>query len=108
MPCVLFSTCGHCGGVGGCIGGKGQLPGKFVTKPLTKFDDLTGKAGSLSSHHKHVYHKENVIAMENFRKTFVEGETDIRGQLNESYKKDVEQNRDHLCPVVDTVLTYGT
>jgi len=47
IPCVL-STCAT--GVGGRSEGHGQFPGKLVTAPLDRFDDLTGKDGALSRH----------------------------------------------------------
>lgn len=102
VPCVLFVGRG---GVGGRSRGKGQLPGKLVTKPLTRFDDLTGKNGALSSHQDNEYHKENVLAMEHFRQTVIQCKTDIRGQLNESYRHEIQQNRDRLRPIIDTILT---
>ncbi|KAJ8035282.1 52 kDa repressor of the inhibitor of the protein kinase [Holothuria leucospilota] len=102
VPCVLFVGRG---GVGGRSRGKGQLPGKLVTKPLTRFDDLTGKNGALSSHQDNEYHKENVLAMEHFRQTVIQCKTDIRGQLNESYRHEIQQNWDRLRPIIDTILT---
>ena len=66
VPCVLFSK----SGVGGRSCGFGQLPGKLVTKPLDRFDDLTGKNGALSCHQNKEYHKRSVVDMINFKKIF--------------------------------------
>ena len=72
---------------------------------MADFDDLTGKAGTLSRHQANEYHKDNVLLMENFKKTIVDGKMDIRGHVNEAYQREVFQNREHIRPIVDTILT---
>ena len=57
----------HGQGVGGRSHGHWQAAGKLVTKPLDKYDDLTGKSGVLSAHGLKDYHKSSVVAMENFK-----------------------------------------
>ena len=66
IQCVLFPN--DCG-IGGRSYGHGQLAGKLIARPLTDFDELTGKAGTLSRHQAYEYHKDNVLLMENFKKT---------------------------------------
>ena len=51
-PCVLFCR-GE--GVGRRGDGRGQKVGVLVTKPLCRFDDLTGKEGILSAHENKLY-----------------------------------------------------
>ena len=77
-PCVLFCR-GE--GVGGRGDGRGQKVGVLVTKPLCRFDDLTGKEGILSAHENKLYHAQSVVAMEEFRKrtTSGEGQDDTSG-----------------------------
>ncbi len=101
-PCVLF---GSSAGVGGKSHGLGQLPGKLVSQPLTRFDDLTGKEGALSSHQACNYHRDNVIHMENFRDVFVcRSRDDIASDLNTARKQKIVDNRKRLAPMVDTIL----
>ena len=64
VPCVLFLS----SGVGGRSGGQGQRARTFVSQPLTRFDDLTGKNGVLPNHDKSDYHKRCVLSMEDFIK----------------------------------------
>ena len=104
-PCVLF---GSSSGVGGQSQGFGQLPGKLVSKPLARFDDLTGKEGALTSHQTCLYHQDSVIAMENFRQVFVlKTKDDIMSDLNTARKEAIEDNRRRLVPMVDTILLCG-
>lgn len=101
-PCVLFV--GKNSGVGGKCDGQGQLPGKFVTKPLTRFDDLTGKNGALNCHQQTDYHKRSVLALEEFKSVLSRGKADVPSLLNESHRRQLQQNREALAPIVDTIL----
>jgi hypothetical protein len=87
-PCVLFCR-GE--GVGGRGEGRGQKVGVLVTKPLCRFDDLTGKEGILSAHENKVYHAQSVIAMEEFKKrtTSGEGQDDIRSRMDKARQNQV-------------------
>lgn len=103
--CVLF---GSVAGVGGKSNGCGQLAGKLVSKPLARFDHLTGKEGALSNHQACSYHRDNVIAMENFREVYVNRtKDDIKCDLNTAHKQAIEDNRRKLAPMVDTILLCG-
>ena len=42
--------------------------GRLVTKPLARFDDLTGCNGAFTLHENNNYHKINVLSMDDFRK----------------------------------------
>ena len=90
IPLILLPN--DCG-IGGRSYGHGQLAGKLIARPLTDFDEITGKAGTLSRHQANEYHKDNVLLMENFKKTIVDGKMDIRAHINEAYQKEVLQNR---------------
>jgi hypothetical protein len=104
VPCVLFASATV--GVGGRSEGRGQLPGKLVTKPLDKFDNLTGKDGDLVRHQATDYHKHSFTAMEEFKKVIMQRiQPDIATQLSECHRKEVEENRAFLSPIVDTILT---
>ena len=103
VPCVLSLTAT---GVGGRSRGHGQVPGKLVTKPLNRFDDLTGKDGDLTRHQQTSYHQESVVALEDFRNRFVQHvEPDIQSSVSIAHKKQVEENRAFLVPIIDTILT---
>jgi hypothetical protein len=105
--CVLFGNAsGH--GVGGRSSGAGQIRGKLVLKPLNRFDHLTGKEGALTSHQQTKYHRDNIVAMEHFRDTFVtHKKDDIRSSLDSAHKRAIDENRKSLAPLVDTVLLCG-
>ena len=87
------------------MGGRGQTAGRLVTKPLDKFDDLTGKTGDLTLHSTKDYHKSCLIAMENFKLVFEHKQADVRAQVDPATKKEIEQNRAHVKPIIDTILT---
>ena len=72
---------------------------------MADFDDLTGKAGTISRHQANEYHKDNVLLMENFKQTIVDGKMDIREHVNEAYQREVLPHREHICQIVDTMLT---
>ena len=59
IPCVLFTSNA---GVGGRSQGHGQQTGILVRRPLTRFEDLTGKNGDLLGHQNTVYQQNAVIA----------------------------------------------
>ena len=81
VPCVLFmSTHGH--GVGGRSHGHGQVAGRLVSRPLDRFDDLTGKSGSLSLHETKDYHKSCLIAMDNFQLVNNRKQDDVLSQID--------------------------
>ena len=62
IACVLFGTTGEAGN-----GGTTPL-GALVTKPLTKFDSLTGVKGALTGHAEKKYHLANMKRMNDFLK----------------------------------------
>jgi len=93
-------------GVGGRSQGHGQQAGILVRCPLTRFEDLTSKDGVLLTHQNAVYHKNAIVALDNFQAAYVEHrELDIRSQLNEVRRCQVEENRAYLKPIMDTILT---
>ena len=104
ISCVLFTASET--GVGGRAEGHGQLPGKLVSKPLDRFDDLTGKNGVLTRHQITNYHQRSVIALDAFKKVLIDrSQLDICSHLDKEHQKAVEQNRAYLIPIVDTILT---
>jgi hypothetical protein len=103
VPCVLSTSAA---GVGGRSRGHGQLPGKLVTKPLDRFDELTGKNGALTRHQLTEYHQSSILAMDDFKKVVLQHDVlDIHSILDNAHKKEVEGNRALLVPIVDTILT---
>ena len=93
FPCVLFAA--------GSRTAQAQPLGK-----LRNFDDLTGKDGVLTRHQSTNYHQQSVVAMDNFKSVIVDRtQLDIRSNLDEQHKREVEQNRKFLKPIVDTILT---
>jgi hypothetical protein len=102
-PRVLFSS-GE--GDGGRGDGRGQKAGVLVTKPLCRFDDLTGKQGVLSAHENKLYHAQSVTAMDEFKKRTAagEGQHDVRFRLDKARQAQVQKNREALLPIIDTLL----
>ena len=99
----MLSTCAT--GVGGRSDGRGQLPGKLVTAPLDRFDDLTGKDGALNRHALTKYHQISVLSLEDFNKVVIErDQLDIQSCLDKAHKEEIQKNREKLVPIVDTVL----
>lgn len=102
FPCVLFA---RSSGVGGRAQGRGQIPGKLVSSPLTRFDDLTGKNGALDLHQISKYHQESLLAMERLKNVAEKKEFGVREQLNFARQVTIKSNREVLVPIVDTILT---
>ena len=97
VPCVLFTASGS--GVGGRSQGRGQISGKLLTKPLDRFDELTGKDGSLTRHAKTRYHQDAILAFDDFKRVCVDQSNrklDISCQLNESHRLTVEKITPYL------------
>ena len=65
---------------------------------------MTGKSGVLSAHGLKDYHKSCVVAMENFKLLDKNKQDDILSRLDLSRKNEIEQNRAHLKPIIDTIL----
>lgn len=98
IPCVLFHGGSRVKGQPQCV--------RLVSVPLAKFDDLTGKDGVLSRHQNTSYHQRSVQDMEDFKRVVVSRtQADIHSSLDERHKREIEQNRDMLRPIVDTILT---
>jgi hypothetical protein len=103
VPRMLFASDV---GVGDRSQGHGQQAGVLVRRPLTRFEDLASKDGVLLTHQNTVYHKNAVLALDNFNVAGVEHrELDIRSQLSEARRRQVKENRANLKPNVDTILT---
>ena len=93
VPCVLFAAGSMIGGTHG----QAELPGKLVTVPMVKFDDLTGKDGVLPRHQNTQYHQHSVIAMDDFKRVVIDrSQPDIHSSLDEANKREVEQKRNIL------------
>ena len=77
-----------------------------MTVPLVKFDDLTGKDGVLPRHQNTQYHQCSVVAMDDFKRVVIDrSQPDIHSSLDKAHKWEVEQNRNILKPIIDTILT---
>ena len=60
--------------------------GKLVTKPLCRYDRLTGSTGDLNKHHNTEYHKRSAVRCHEFLKNQEKG-TNVYKLINSQHKK---------------------
>jgi hypothetical protein len=80
---------------------------KFVTKPLTVFAKLLGKDGDINMHEKLDYHRHAVEAGKEFLKTYYAPEHDIINRVNTQRLEQVQENRQRLKPIIETLVFLG-
>jgi hypothetical protein len=87
--------------------GGGNRLGQLVKTPLKQFNKLTGHDGKLSSHDRAEYHKVAIERGKAFLKSFNEPKADVRNQVDRQRKKNVQENRERLLPIVKTIIFCG-
>jgi hypothetical protein len=84
----------------------GAILGKLVTKPLCRYDRLTGPTGDFNVHLNTEYFKRAAVRCHEFVRNFEKG-TDIYKLINSQHRKTCEENRNRLKPIVETVIFCG-
>lgn len=97
--CVLFSD----------KGGKDRatLLKKFVNEPLKKYAKLWGKDGDLEAHSKLQYHIECLLIAEDFKHTYQNPDKDIINIMNTERINQINENRNRLKPIIETIIFLG-
>jgi len=80
---------------------------KFVSKPLKKYAKLLGKDGDLEVHSKNHYHVACVEVADNFMTTYNNPKKEVINFINTERKKQVEENRNRLKPIVESIIFLG-
>lgn len=80
---------------------------KFVSKPLQKYAKLLGKDGDLEVHSRNHYHVTCVQIADNFMITFKNPQKEVINLINTERKKQVEENRNRLKPIVESIIFLG-
>ena len=98
VPCALFAT--EC-----ASNDRGKLTtlGSLVKTPLRNYRSLTGKDSSLDSHLLTNYHK----AAQAFADNFVANKVTVACQLDNERRRQQEEQRARLFPIVKTVILCG-
>ena len=86
--------------------GKGNhvAPGVLVTKPLNTYKDIKEIC---TKHAENFYHKNTISQAEAFKATFEGRSKDVMTQLNVGWRKQIEDNRKRLIPIIETVQHCG-
>ena len=99
IPCTLFATLDS---------SSNKKQSSLVTKPLCRYDKLTGKDGYLTVHISREYHKLSCEKAACFLKSVNDPESsDVRNLLDSKRKMQVEENRSRLKPIIDTIILCG-
>lgn len=77
--------------------------GKFVTAPLVKFNNLTGKDGDLTLHSQSQYHQNCAATAGDFLQTSSHPDADIANIVDKHRLEDIKANRNFLKPIIDTL-----
>lgn len=95
--CVLFAheTSGK---------GSHQMLKSLVTEP---FRDWKHALECFNEHSSNAYHKNAIIMGSNFLKVCHDSNLDIRNTVSETRKKQVEENRKKLIPIIETIKFCG-
>lgn len=81
--------------------------GKLVSEPLKNFTKLTEKNGKFYTHQSNLYHIESVNILKEFKTRYVNTSLNIVNILNNSRRKQADENKKWICLVIDTILTLG-
>lgn len=95
--CVVFAD--ECAGKG-----EHQRLGCFVTKAFTNYKKATD---ALKSHAASSYHEKSTALSESFLAVRSGSQHDIMTQLDQGLKKQAEENRKNLLPIIETILFCG-
>ncbi|CAI6375727.1 unnamed protein product [Macrosiphum euphorbiae] len=80
---------------------------KFVSKPFQKYAKLLGKDGDLEIHSRNHYHVACVEVADNFMTTFNNPKKEVINLINTERKKQIEENRNRLKPIVESIIFLG-
>ena len=93
LPCVLFAK----------IGGFCSAPDLFARKPLGESETHFVKAVELIKQHKNrVYHKQSVVALEEFVKVMSNKQLTVQQLMNR-----IETNRAKIQSILQTIVLCG-
>ena len=92
VACALFNTAGN------------TLTGKFLTRPLNKWNKKSLHCGS---HEKSAYHETCLKLADDFIRRFEKPETQLPNQLDRRRVANIEQNRKILKSITPAVLFCG-
>lgn len=95
--CVVFAS--ECAGKG-----EHQRLGCFVTKEFTNYKKAMD---AFKSHASSSYHAMSTTLSENFLAVRSRSQHDILTQLDHGLKKQAEENRKNLLPIIETILFCG-
>ncbi|KAH8033540.1 hypothetical protein HPB51_013617 [Rhipicephalus microplus] len=95
--CVVFAS--ECAGKG-----EHQRLGCFVTKEFTNYKKAMD---AFKSHASSSYHAMSTALSENILAVRSRSQHDILTQLDHGLKKQVEENRKNLLPIIETILFCG-
>lgn len=80
---------------------------RFVSVPLRNFSKLTGKDGAFTLHSSREYHQTAVCRAMHFLKIRNSTAKDILSQISKSREKAIQDNRERLVPIIETILLCG-
>ena len=98
VPCVLFGPATK--------SVNGQNLSCLVSKPLKRYDKLSGKQGTLCLHEQKKYHKLAVLKSRDFMKN-LENNVNISKLIDKGRKKQADLNRKILGSIVKTIMLCG-
>lgn len=81
-----------------------QKLGKFV---LTKFDDWAHAIDKFNEHQKNKYHLTAISKVDGFLSVFNKKQNNIAVQLDNNLKLEIEQNKQILRPIIETIILCG-
>lgn len=95
VPCALFCPASK------CIQGQELL--NLVTRPLQKYTRLNT---DLNAHANKEYHKQAILMAEDFLKN-IDKNIDVSKQIDIGRKKQAEENRKKMLPIIKSVMFCG-
>lgn len=80
---------------------------KFVNEPLKKYAKLWGKDSDLEVHRKLQYHIECLLIAEDFKHRYQNPDKDIINIMNTERINQINENRNRLKPIIETIIFLG-
>ncbi len=77
---------------------------KLVKAPLNKYSKLYGKDGDLVIHEQTNYHKNAVALANDFLRISKNPQSAVVNLLDEKRKLQIEENRNRLRPIIETII----